>query len=168
MKKQFFLFIMMICTLCTCQEIDCDYYKVTPSEEEFLHYTPGDIALFKNDSTGTIDMVRALSLGGETCGCDYPCGKVKGGASLHLRMLHLGTAGFTIRHNRLATIWGIGEYTIRDAERMKAFNGTYFFDVFKFQSDNKYTNGPNAIYFNKKYGFIRFEMQNGGSWTIVQ
>ncbi|MFI5164190.1 MAG: hypothetical protein ACHQHP_02965 [Bacteroidia bacterium] len=185
MKKTFqirlllFGFIILLFYSCNRDHTDCSQCQITPQEEALLPaYNVGDIAVFKNDTTGVLDTLNITSKSGNISGCSYPCNNTDGSMSIWGIVFHnhfsVGVAHSPTPNN---TIPGIGfdganvNFPVTGSIQSMTINGTTYNDVIITSIDStkilsaSRTQVPWKINYSKSKGFVRLYMLNGQTWS---
>lgn len=177
-KISFYFLLLLLCIVCfyySCNTHDCSDYEITPEEEAFLSaYNQGDIAIFKNDTTGVYDTLHVTS---KSYGTGYyfePCNQsVNDVLNAWFSFSHLKECHFQIIHNEIPKIFYSNyiQFSLGGSLQSIIINGTSYNDVFVTLIDttnlsSSYSNnGPWKINYSRSKGFIRFYMVNGQTWS---
>jgi hypothetical protein len=179
MKK---IFILIFLCLCLCvslffacrKKTDCSAYQITSTEESFLCYKQGQIAIFKNDITGLIDTLSVVSVGHEPRGQNYTsCNNtiVAVGAVIYwpiINKLPGGNINVEVYHNTTPyTDVGGSSFKLSGSFQTITINSTTYNDVYSVSIDSNSVNNtdPWKIDYSKSVGFVRFYMKKGVTWS---
>ena len=164
-------------------EDDCSNCQITQQEIALLPaYNQGDIAVFKNDTTGEFDTLHVTRKSGTLSGCSYPCNNAGGGMFIWCSVLK-NNFQIDVWHSStpvtVNTIPGIGisegysiNFLVRGTMQSNTINNTTYNDIFTtiIDSTKVLTSPPPMIvpwkiYYSKSKGFVRFYMVNGQTWS---
>lgn len=179
-KINFYFLLLLLCGICflySCTTHHCSDYEITTEEEAFLSaYNQGDIAVFKNDTTGIFDTLRVINKDYGTTHYDNPCNDfVKTSLRAQFNFTYLEDCWFRIWHNE-TNIANIAfpvccDFSLSGIAQTLSINGTNYNDVFVTSVDSVtissiYHNSvPWKIAYSKSKGFVRFYMVNGQTWS---
>ena len=175
------VYALLLCGVClhySCRldRSDCSKYEITQQETAFLSaYNKGDIAFFKNDTTGVFDTLHVIDMGYGSGYYGEPCNKtVNTALNAQFSFSHLHGCGVYIWHNTIPEIiysYTNYEFLLSGSLQSMTINSTSFNDVYIPSLDStKITSAdrnsvPWKIAYSKSKGFIRFYMVNGQTWS---
>ncbi len=173
------LLLFLLCSVClyySCKTNNCSDYEITQQEIAFLSaYNQGDIAVFKNDSTGIYDTMHVTDKSYGTMYYYEPCNQsVNVALSVDYDFSHINGGTIQIIHVESPEIvfFGGGYVFELDGSSQSMFiNGINYNDVFVTSIDSttissiNHNKVPWKINYSKSKGFVRFYMVNGQTWS---
>lgn len=175
----------VVCLYYSCKRDhnDCSSCQLTPQEEALLPaYNKGDIAVFKNDTTGVFDTLYVTSKGKGWSGCEIPCSSTYSYMTIDCMVLH-NNFRISISHmetpvNRIPGTLIDNGYTISFREKGTipsiSINNITYNDIYIISIDSTTitvdphdleNRVPWKIYYSKSKGYVRFFMINGQTWS---
>jgi hypothetical protein len=153
---------------------DCNKMELTLQETALLSaYNTGDIAVFKNDTTGVFDTLHVTQKGYGTTSSENCSHPVNNSLNAFFTFSHIGVYHFRIEHNKTPTISAFNgyEFLLSGSLNTMIINGATYNDVFVTSIDstripsNYKSKVPWKINYSISNGFIRLYMVNGQTWS---
>jgi hypothetical protein len=160
---------------------DCSRYEINQQEKEFLSvFNAGDIAVFRNDTTGVFDTlyVTDKSYGNPSSSenCDHSVATNLGVGFIFSNYNDLNYCMVSVQHNSAPIISypnfsSCCKFSLSGEIQSMTINNTTYNDVFTPMIDSitipsaARHNVPWKIAYSKSNGFIRFYMVNGQTWS---
>ena len=135
-------------------------------------YNTGDIAVFRNDTTGVFDTLHVTQKGYGTSSFEN-CNQVNNVLNVFFTFSHINGGHIQKIHNEAPTI-GVTTYIVFPLTGLigsMTINGTFYNDVFVTSIDsttipsNNKSQIPWKLAYSNSNGFIRFYMVNGQTWS---
>jgi hypothetical protein len=160
-------------------EIDCSCI-ITQEEEKLVSiYNVGDIAVFKNDTTGVTDIMHVASKGSNRSSCSSPCVNGKADVVVSFKFSHLRECRVGVWHRATPNITFSNScssclFELNETLQSITVNNTLYDDVYISSIDPAQIEAGNEkeipwkIAYSKSRGFVRFYMKNGETWSRQQ
>jgi hypothetical protein len=150
------------------KDSNCSPCQITNSEKDFMCMKQGDVEIFKNDSTGTLDTLKISQIEETRGNCSSPCNNSISGYWIQFSHTYWWNMDIEIYHlippkiRLFGAFSSLQEFILQGPTQIIVVNGITYNDVYSIEADSGQQATPCfKIDYSKSKGFVRFYFKDG-------